>query len=140
MRFNLEIGLIPHSNYHHYHFIFQSFSLLCHFYSNKPKHWYIDTISCNVDTTLCRLWIWGLCPYSPFFHLSRKIVPCQCSQAMTSDNFLVIFYGTKWPLCTFTLSFTHSLPVYVYILLTCRKYKNQCTKALVSHIEQRSNW
>ena len=36
----------------------------------------------------------------PLFLLSPRIImPCRCSSTMTKDHVLVIFHGTKWPLC-----------------------------------------
>ena len=47
---------------------------------------------------------------SPFHLLPRFTVLSDCSSTMTKEHFLVICYGTKWPLCTFKPTFVHSVP------------------------------
>ena len=43
----------------------------------------------------------------PILFSSRINMLCDCSSTMTKDHFLVIFYGTEWPLCS-AVPFKHS--------------------------------
>ena len=51
----------------------------------------------------------GSAPTLPLFLLSLRIIMrCHCSSTMTKDHFLIIFFGTKWPLCVDVPLNTHS--------------------------------